>query len=120
MAGVVCKFKTLLITLLISISFGVPALSFKESVTGKVYGLAVLKAKVLGIKPGDMVIYRLVLKVEGDEKPKWMPKKKEYLEVYSKKNIPLWLFGKEVTASIIYMGDEWGGKYWLLNIKEVE
>lgn len=114
------KFKLLIISLLISISFGVPALSFKESVTGEIYGLSVVKAKVLGIKPGDMVIYKLVLKVEEEERPRWMPEKKKYLEVFSKKNIPMWLFGKEVTATIIYMGDERGGKYWLLNIKEVE
>ncbi len=111
--------SALIIFFLVATSFAVPALSFKETVTGKVYGFSVLKADVLGIKPGEMIIYKLVLKVE-DERPRWMPEKKRYLEVLTKKNIPLWLFGKEVTATIIYRGDERGGSYWLIKIKEVE
>ena len=107
------------LVLAITCAYGVPALSFEETITGEVSGYAVFKAKLLGMKPENMVLYKVVLSI-GSERPKRIPPHRRYVEVLSKRSVPMWYFGRRIKAVIIYVGDERGGYYWLRRIEEVE
>ncbi len=108
----------LIVLFLISSSLSVPALSAIETVEGEVVGYAVMRFSEYNLSPPDLILYVLTIRVKG-EKPAFMRKDRSTLKIFSKKPVPSWIFGKRVILSVKYAGDERGGNYWLVRIREV-
>jgi len=113
--------KLLLLTVLqLHILFGVPVFSEVEEVKGEVVQYSVARFSEYGFKPPDKVVYVITISLKSKKKPVFMKKNQQFLRVFSKKPIPSWVFGKSVTLQIKFSGDERGGSYWLIKIKEVK
>jgi hypothetical protein len=93
--------------------YAVPSISFEREVEGQVVAIETLKAEVIDIEPPDIVLHKLVLKLfEGRGKYK-----SKFLTVYSRKRLPLCLFGQKIKVVVLFVGDERGGLYWLRELK---
>jgi len=94
-----------------SLAFAVPSLPSEKELSGEVVGYSIFRAGLRNIYPRDMVLYEVVVSVEG--------KTPSNIRLLSKKPVPSWFFGKTLRVKAVYVGDEHSGAHWLKEILEV-
>ncbi|WP_457600498.1 hypothetical protein [Hydrogenivirga sp.] len=110
----------LLFTALFFLSFvtfvrAVPALSPEEELSGEVVGYSVLRARLMGMSPPNMVVYEI--SIQSHRKLRFSDS--YVVRVLSKRPVPSWVFGKTLRVKVLYRGDERGGAYWLRRVLEI-
>ncbi len=96
----------------------VPAYSPPETIEGRV-----ISYEVHLVNPGETtegVIYKIRVKLKKGVKPAFIKKGRGTVEVFSSEPLPQWIFNREVLLKIKYVGDERGGRYWIISVKEVK
>jgi hypothetical protein len=106
--------------LLVNIGLGVPVAPNDSIVTGVVLEYAILNSKLESIEP-EQVLHTLRIEVLSSEDVPGMANFTrrvvgEVIKVYSKEWLSPYLFGKMIKANVQFVGDEWGGRYWIRNI----
>jgi len=108
----------LLFTLLAD-AFAVKAFSEVETVSGTVVSYEITKLDVSRKTIRRHVLYIITL-ADLDRKPAFMKEGQRFLRVLSSKPVPPWIFSRRVKVRVRYSGDERGGYYWLISIREVD
>lgn len=99
----------------------VPVAPNESIVEAEVLEYSILNSLVEGIKP-EQILHSLRIRIlsskpRGNKLDFLKGRIGQVVKVYSREPISPVVFGKKILCHLSYLGDEWGGRFWVGGIK---